>query len=82
MAKIELDTAVFDSLLKMDVGYMVSDLREVFAEEEEFKLFADVLKESLGEFLMDAYASSEENVTIESLFLRLKEIVNRRFDEA
>lgn len=81
MAKFELDTAVFDGLLKINVGYMISDLKEIFASEVEFEMFADVLKESLGEFLMDVYTSNEENATVESLFLRLKEIVTRRFDE-
>lgn len=71
-----------DDVLKTDVGYMITDLRTTFTDKEEFEKFAEVLQESLGEFLMDIYASTEENLTVEDLFLRLKKIVERRFDEA
>ena len=71
-----------DDIFKMDVGYMITDLRKIFATEEEFEMFAEVMKESLGEFLMNLYTSGEENLTVEVLFNRLKEIVERRFDEA
>lgn len=70
-----------DDILKMDVGYMITDLRKTFSDKEEFKMFAEVLQESLGEFLMDIYASTEENLTVEDLLLRLKKIIERRFDE-
>lgn len=71
-----------ENLLKMDVGYMIADLRKIFADEEEFKMFAEVMKESLGELLMELYTSTEEDLTVETVFNRLKEIVNRRMDEA
>jgi len=71
--------AIVGTLRKMDVGYMIADLKKDFTDED-FELFADVLKESLGEFLKDVWESGEENVTVEDLFLRLKAIVGRRID--
>lgn len=71
-----------EDLLKMDVAYMVTDLRNIFDDKEEFETFADVMKESLGEILMELYLSDEETLTVETVFGRLKEIVNRRMDEA
>lgn len=73
--------ALLGSLRKTDVGYMIADLKKEFTDED-FKLFADVLKESLGEFLQDVWESGEENVTVEDLFLRMKAIVSRRIDGA
>lgn len=86
-SKTELENAVGELLVTklrgLDVGYMIADLKEIFAEDEgEFKKLVEVLKESLGEFLMDVYASNEEHVTVEDLFVRLKDIINRRIDEA
>lgn len=71
-----------DDFLKTDVSYMIDDLRKIFKNEEEFKVFAEVMKESLGEFLMDTYASPEENLTVEILLDRVKKIIERRFEEA
>lgn len=73
---------VVGTLRNMDVGYMITDLKKIFGSEEEFETFSEVLKESLGEFLADVYTSNEEHVTLETLFLRLKAILNRRIDEA
>lgn len=81
MLKSQFGTAIVDGFLQHDVGYAIEDLKKTFTTEEEYKVFVDVLKESLGEFLMDVYASTEKNVTIEDLFLRLKKIAERRFDE-
>jgi hypothetical protein len=83
MAKAEeiVGEVLVGTLRKMDVGYMIADLKKTFTDED-FKLFADVLKESLGEFLTSVWESDEENVTVETLFLRMKEIVSRRIDES
>lgn len=74
--------ATVGTIRTMDVGYMIADLKKIFETPEDFKLFADVLKDSFGEFLQEIWESDEENVTIEDLFLRLKGIVDRRIDEA
>lgn len=74
--------AIVGTVRNLDVGYMVADLKKIFGSKEEFEEFSDVLKESLGEFLADVYASDEEHVTLETLFLRLKAIFDRRIDEA
>lgn len=74
--------AIVGTVRNLDVGYMVADLKKIFGSKEDFEEFSDVLKESLGEFLADVYASDEEHVTLETLFLRLKAIFDRRIDEA
>jgi len=83
MAKAEeiVGDVIVGTLRSMDVGYMIADLKKTFGSEEEFKMLSDVLTESLGEFLAGVYASDEEHVTLEDLFLRLKAIINRRMDE-
>jgi hypothetical protein len=71
-----------DDILKMDVGYMVTDLRKLFADRDEFQALSDVLTESLGEFLLKiVFESDEENLTVETLLNLLKEIIERRFNE-
>lgn len=76
------DSMILDPALKMDVGYMIADLRKIFKNAEDFEAFVEVIKETVGEFLMDVYASPEKNVTVETLLLQLKKIAERRFDEA
>jgi hypothetical protein len=69
-----------DDVLKTDLAYMVNDLRETL-DEEAFEGLTEVLKESLGEFLMTLYYSSEEPLTVETMIELMKKIVTRRFDE-
>jgi ferritin len=71
-----------DDVLKMNIAEMVNDLKKVFTTEEEFQALSDVLTESLGEFLQElVFETAEEDMNVETLLDRLKEIITRRFNE-